>query len=332
MELEHPSQPLRLVDRPVPVPGEGQVLIQVIACGVCRTDLHIIEGDLPTPKLPLVLGHQIVGRVIERGKAVQTLSVGQRVGVPWLGETCGHCHYCQRQQENLCEQALFTGYTLDGGFADYAIAQAQYCFSIPAAYSALQAAPLLCAGLIGYRAYRMTQESEHIGFYGFGAAAHILIQIASHEGRSVYALTKPGDRAGQQFALDLGAVWAGGSDQLPPRSLDAAILFAPVGSLVPAALSALDRGGIVVCAGIHMSDIPTFPYRLLWHERQIRSVANLTRQDGEEFMALASQIPLHTHVTPFPLEQANQALAALRNGTIQGSAVLAIHEDSGPSG
>ncbi len=324
MILDGPGQLLRRVDLPQPYPTSDQLLLQVHACGVCRTDLHIIDGDLTAPKLPLILGHQIVGTVAQTSDPAWGLRVGDRVGVPWLGKTCQHCNYCQQGQENLCDQAQFTGYTLNGGFADYAIADPQFCFPIPEGYPDEQAAPLLCAGLIGYRAYRMTESSQRIGFYGFGAAAHILIQLASYQDRQIYALTKPGDTQGQAFARELGAVWAGGSDESPPVPLDAAIIFAPVGALVSTALAAVRKGGIVVCAGIHMSDIPSFPYELLWGERVLRSVANLTRKDGEEFLALAPKIPVQTHVQPFPLEAANEAIAALRHGKIQGAAILQV--------
>lgn len=327
MILEAPHQPLRMGDRPIPTPQPDQVLIRVHACGICRTDLHILDGELPHPKLPLVMGHQIVGTISTLGEQVTDLAVGQRIGVPWLGQTCQHCRYCLRGQENLCDRAQFTGYSVDGGYAEYAVADAQFCFPLPDSYPDLQVAPLLCAGLIGYRAYRMTENAEKIGFYGFGAAAHILIQVARHQGREVYAFTRPGDRSGQAFARSLGAVWAGDSNEIPPEKLDAAIIFAPVGALVPAALRALDKGGIVVCAGIHMSDIPAFPYDILWEERRICSVANLTRQDGEEFLAIAPQVPVQTDVTPFPLEQANEALAALRHGDFHGAGVLVIRED-----
>ncbi len=324
MMLEASQRPLRAVELPIPCPNAHQVLLQVRACGICRTDLHILDGELPHPKLPLVMGHQIVGTVVDKGDQVTEFSLGQRVGVPWLGQTCQHCRYCLAGQENLCDQAEFTGYSLDGGYADYAIADAQFCFPLPDGYPDLQVAPLLCAGLIGYRAYRMTGEAEKIGFYGFGAAAHILAQVARHQGRQVYAFTRPGDRAGQDFARHLGAVWAGGSDALPPEPLDAAIIFAPVGALVPTALRALDKGGRVVCAGIHMSEIPAFSYDILWQERSICSVANLTRMDGEAFLELAPRIPIATEVTAFPLAQANQALAALRQGVFKGAAVLVM--------
>ncbi len=324
MILETPRQPLRLSTLPIPSPNPEQVLIRVHACGVCRTDLHVLDGDLPHPKLPLVLGHQIVGTVAEVGDRNSAFKIGQRVGVPWLGHTCNHCRYCQTGRENLCDSAQFTGYHLDGGYAEYAVADQHFCFPIPADYPDLQAAPLLCAGLIGYRSYRMTAEAERLGFYGFGAAAHILIQVARHHGKQVYAFTRPGDTQTQQFARELGAVWAGGSDETPPDLLDAAIIFAPVGPLVPAALKATVKGGVVVCAGIHMSDIPSFPYSILWEERIVRSVANLTRQDGEEFLALAPQIPIRTQVESFPLTAANEALAALRSGKLTGAAVLTL--------
>ncbi len=301
------------------------MLLRVQACAVCRTDLHIIDGELSQPKLPLVLGHEIIGTVVEAGEGAHAFAIGQRVGVPWLGWTDGTCRYCQRGQENLCPEAKFTGYTLDGGYAEYAVADVRYCFPLPEGYPDLQAAPLLCAGLIGYRTYRLAgPHAERLGIYGFGAAAHIIAQVAAHQGRQVYAFSKPGDVEAQQFALSLGAVWAGGSDELPPAALDAALIFAPVGALIPAALRATAPGGVVVSGGIHMSDIPAFPYSLLWEERVVRSVANLTRQDGEEFLRLAPQVPVHTSVTPFPLEQANEALQALREGRLQGAAVLEI--------
>ncbi len=324
MILDAPGQPLRAADLSVPTPEPEQVLIRVRACGVCRTDLHVVDGELTHPKLPLVLGHQIVGTVVEVGEKVQQFSRGDRLGVPWLGSTCNHCRYCQTGRENLCDRAQFTGYNLDGGYAEYAVADERFCFSIPDGYPDLQAAPLLCAGLIGYRSYRMAGDGERLGFYGFGAAAHILIQVARYQGRQVYAFTRPGDNAGQQFARDLGAVWAGGSDESPPEKLDAAIIFAPAGQLVPAALQAVAKGGVVVCAGIHMSDIPSFPYKILWQERVLRSVANLTRRDGEDFLALAPQIPIRTQVEPFPLTAANEALESLRRGKINGAAVLVV--------
>ncbi|NBD17001.1 MAG: zinc-binding alcohol dehydrogenase family protein [Cyanobacteria bacterium] len=327
MTLEKVGQPLREAELAVPKPEPKQVLLKVQVCGVCRTDLHIVDGELPDPKLPLILGHQIVGTVVETGREASQFSVGMRVGVPWLGQTCGCCRYCLAGRENLCDRALFTGYDLNGGYAEYAVADEQFCFAIPKGFPNLQAAPLLCAGLIGYRSYRMTEEAQKIGFYGFGAAAHILIQVANYQQRQVYAFTRPGDTKGQAFARELGAVWAGGSDETPPDLLDAAIIFAPVGQLVPAALKALTKGGIVVCAGIHMSDIPSFPYRILWEERVVRSVANLTRQDGEEFLALAPLIPIRTKVTAFPLAAANEALHALQVGEINGAAVLVMPDE-----
>ncbi len=325
MLMEAPGKPLRLAELPVPRPGPGQVLLKVHACGVCHTDLHILDGELTDPKLPLVLGHQIVGLVEEVGENVTRFEIGERLGVPWLGSTDGTCHYCRRDQENLCEHPQFTGYDLDGGFAEYTLADERYCFPLPADYNDIEAAPLLCAGLIGYRTYRMAGEyAERLGIYGFGAAAHIIAQVAKYEARKVYAFTRPGDTAAQQFALRLGAAWAGDSTQSPPEPLDAALIFAPVGALVVAALKATARGGIVVCGGIHMSDIPSFPYELLWEERTIRSVANLTRRDGEEFLALAPQVPVKTDVTTFPLEQAGQALEQLRDGKFVGAAVVTV--------
>ena len=312
---------LRQVDRPVP--EDHQVLLQVRACGVCRTDLHIFDGELDRPKLPLILGHEVVAGVVECGPHVQDLRRGERVGVPWLGWTDQTCRYCTRGQENLCDSALFTGYTLDGGYAEYLVADERYCFRMPERYGDAQAAPLLCAGLIGYRTYRLAGASaEHLGLYGFGAAAHIIAQVAVFEGRQVYAFTRPGDTAGQAFARELGAVWAGGSDEAPPQALDAALIFAPVGSLVVAALRATAKGGVVVSGGIYMSDIPGFAYRLLWEERVVRSVANLTRRDGQEFMALAERAPIRTWVETFPLASANTALERLRHGQIRGAAVL----------
>lgn len=325
MILETPQQPLQAGDLPIPKPKPEQVLLQVHVCGVCRTDLHIVDGELTKPKLPLILGHQIVGTVIETGAKATKFPLGTRVGVPWLGQTCNCCRYCLGGKENLCDRALFTGYNLNGGYAEYTVADERFCFPLPEGFPDLQAAPLLCAGLIGYRSYRLTEDGEKIGFYGFGAAAHILIQVANYQGKQVYAFTRQGDTLGQEFARNLGAVWAGSSEQLPPEELDAAIIFAPVGKLVPAALKAVAKGGIVVCAGIHMSDIPSFPYQILWGERVLRSVANLTRRDGEEFLALAPQIPIQTEVTPFPLSQANEALTALRTGKINGAAVLIIN-------
>jgi propanol-preferring alcohol dehydrogenase len=324
MVLERPGQPLLLQELPVPEPGPGQVLLRIRACGVCRTDLHIVAGELPGPKLPLVLGHQIVGEVVRAGPGANRFVPGQRVGVPWLGWTCGECRYCRSGRENLCDRARFTGYTLDGGFAEYTVADERYCFPIPAGYPDEQAAPLLCAGLIGYRALRFAGEAQRLGFYGFGAAAHILTQVAVWQGRTVYAFTRPGDLESQVFARELGAVWAGGSDESPPEQLEAALIFAPVGALVPQALRAVEKGGIVVCAGIHMSDIPSFPYAWLWEERVIRSVANLTRQDGEAFLSLAPRVPVRTAVQLYRLEEANRALDDLRHGRIRGAAVLVI--------
>ncbi|MGJ3250387.1 MAG: zinc-dependent alcohol dehydrogenase family protein [Elainellaceae cyanobacterium] len=324
MVLEKPGQPLRLRDLPVPSPHSDQVLLRVHACGICRTDLHIVDGELKDPKLPLVLGHQIVGTVEKIGASVTGFEIGQRVGVPWLGHTCNACRYCQSGRENLCDRAEFTGYNLDGGYAEYATADAHFCFPLSDDFPDLQAAPLLCAGLIGYRSYRMTNDAQRLGFYGFGSAAHILTQVARHHQRNVYAFTRPGDTEGQEFAQNLGAVWSGGSDEMPPERLDAAIIFAPVGTLVPAALRAVDKGGIVVCAGIHMSDIPSFPYKILWGERVLRSVANLTRQDGNDFLAIAPRVPIRTHVETFPLEKANEALNAVREGNISGSAILVV--------
>jgi len=324
MVLERPGAPLQLRQLEVPRPDPDQALIQVHACGVCRTDLHVYDGDLTEPKLPLILGHEIVGTVIETGEQVQGLSPGQRIGVPWLGRTCGTCAYCVSDRENLCDRAGFTGYQLDGGYAEYTVANHRFCFSLPGPYSHAEAAPLLCAGLIGYRSYRMVGEGRRLGLYGFGAAAHIIAQVAVHQGREVYAFTRPGDREGQDFAKSLGAVWADGSDVLPPAPLDAAIIFAPVGTLVPQALRAVDKGGTVVCAGIHMSEIPAFAYDVLWEERVIRSVANLTRRDGKEFFAVAPQVPVRTAVETFPLEEADEALARLKNGQIRGAAVLVM--------
>jgi propanol-preferring alcohol dehydrogenase len=315
-----------LVPKDVPRPQllPDQVLVRVRACGVCRTDLHVLDGELDRPKLPLILGHEVVGTIVEAGDRVERFKIGDRVGVPWLAAADGTCRYCLRGQENLCDHPLFTGYTVDGGYAEYLAANGQYCLPLPPAYDDLTAAPLLCAGLIGYRTYRMAgADAEHIGIYGFGAAAHIIAQVAVYEGRRVYAFTRPGDTATQAFARELGAIWAGGSDELPPTELDAGLIFAPVGALIVAALRATARGGVVVSGGIHMSDIPSFPYSLLWNERVVRSVANLTRRDGEEFLALAARMPLRVRVTPFPLERANEALDRLRHGQIEGAAVLA---------
>jgi propanol-preferring alcohol dehydrogenase len=332
MILERAGAPLRLVERGAPPePGPGEVLIRVHACGVCRTDLHILDGELAAPKLPLVPGHEIVGTVAAAGRAIERLAAGDRVGVPWLGWTCGACGHCRSGRENLCDRARFTGYQIDGGYAEYALADERFCFAIPREYGDVAAAPLLCAGLIGYRALRLAGEAERLGLYGFGAAAHIAAQVARHRGQRVFAFTKPGDAPGQDFARGLGAVWAGGSDEPPPEELDAALIFAPVGALVPAALAATAKGGAVVCAGIHMSDIPSFPYALLWGERVVRSVANLTRRDGEEFLAIAPRVPVRTTAIPFPLAAANEALAQLRAGAFEGAAVL-VPEDGGVSG
>jgi len=322
MLLERVGRPLVARELPDPIPAAGQVRIRVGACGVCRTDLHVFDGELTRPKLPLVLGHEIVGRIDHVGAGVEDLEQGQRVGVPWLGHTCGRCRYCRADEENLCDSATFTGYGLDGGFAEYAVADHRYCFPVAGEKPDAEIAPLLCAGLIGYRSYRMVGDATRIGLYGFGAAAHIIAQVAIHDGREVYAFTKPSDLPGQEFARRLGAVWAGGSDSAAPVALDAAILFAPVGALVPTALSAVRRGGQVICAGIHMSDIPSFPYEILWGERVVRSVANLTRRDGLEFLELAPRVPVRTTVETFPLEQANRALKRLRDGRVEGAAVL----------
>ncbi|HEU4648858.1 MAG TPA: zinc-dependent alcohol dehydrogenase family protein [Gemmatimonadales bacterium] len=322
MVLDLARTPLRSAELPIPSPGPGQVLLQVRACGVCRTDLHVADGELAEPKLPLVLGHEIVGRVVERGPGATRFALGNRVGVPWLGWTDGTCRYCRTGHENLCDHARFTGYQIDGGYAEYTVADERYCFPLPTEYDDVAAAPLLCAGLIGYRALEAAGSARRLGLYGFGAAAHLVAQVARHQGREVFAFTRPGDAKGQRFARELGAVWAGGSDEAPPEPLDAAILFAPVGALVPAALKAVAKGGTVVCAGIHMSPIPSFSYDLLWGERTVRSVANLTRRDGEEFLPLAARAGVRTWVEPFPLEQANVALDRLRSGQIEGAAVL----------
>jgi propanol-preferring alcohol dehydrogenase len=324
MLFDSPGRPIRSAELADPVPGPGQVLIRVHACAVCRTDLHVLDGELPEPKLPLVLGHQIVGTVTAVGRGGDDAVVGSRVGAPWLGWTCGVCRYCESGRENLCDRARFTGYQLDGGYAELAVADHRFCFAIPDDYPDLQAAPLLCAGLIGYRSLVMTGEAERLGLYGFGAAAHIVIQVARSQGRRVFAFTRAGDEAAQSFARELGAEWAGDALGPAPEELDAAVIFAPAGELVPAALRAVAKGGSVICAGIHMSDIPSFPYELLWGERVVRSVANLTRADGAEFMALAPRVPVHTEVEVFPLERANEALERLRSGQIRGAAVLAI--------
>jgi len=324
MLVDAPRQPLRTAHLPRPEPGPGQVLLAVQACGVCRTDLHVADGELPNPKLPLVLGHEIVGTVVATGAGVQRFTADQRVGVPWLGWSCGVCGFCRAGRENLCDRARFTGYQLDGGYAEYTVADARFCFPLPHGYGDLEAAPLLCAGLIGYRSLVAAGDAERLGLYGFGAAAHIVAQLARHQGRRVFAFTRASDTTAQQFALELGARWAGASDASPPEPLDAAIIFAPVGALVPAALRAVVKGGTVVCAGIHMSDIPSFAYDILWGERVVRSVANLTRKDGEEFLALAPHIPVRTTVEPYPLERANEALENLRAGRVRGAAVLQL--------
>jgi alcohol dehydrogenase, propanol-preferring len=325
MVLDQPLEPLRPAEVTDPAPGPGQVAVSVRACGVCRTDLHIVDGELREPKLPLVLGHQVVGEVIARGEGAERFAEGERLGVPWLGWTCGECRYCRSGRENLCERARFTGYQLDGGYAELTVADERYCLPLAEVGSEAEAAPLLCAGLIGYRALRLCGDPERLGLYGFGASAHIVCQVAAHQGRRVFAVTRPGDEAKQAFARELGAVWAGGAEQLP-EDLDAAIIFAPAGELVPVALAALAPGGAVVCAGIHMSDIPAFPYADLWGERQIRSVANLTRRDGEEFLALAPRVPVRVTVSEYPLERADDALADLRAGRLTGSAVLRVGE------
>jgi propanol-preferring alcohol dehydrogenase len=324
MLFDRPGQPLRLGDLPIPKAEAGQVLIRVRACAVCRTDLHVVDGQLRSPKLPLVPGHEIVGTIEELGENVTRFTIGERVGVPWLGWTCGECSYCRSGQENLCNLAKFTGYTLDGGYADYTVADQRFCFPVPESYSDADAAPLLCAGLIGYRSLLKAGAGKRLGIYGFGAAAHIVAQVARHQQREIYAFTRPGDEQAKRFALDLGAVWAGASGEHPPEKLDAAIIFAPAGEIVPYALRAVHKGGTVICAGIHMSDIPSFPYSILWEERSLCSVANLTRKDGEEFMALAPRVPVRTQVQTFRLEEANEALAALRLGRIHGAAVLVI--------
>jgi alcohol dehydrogenase, propanol-preferring len=324
MILEAAGQPLRPAEIPKPEPGPGQLLVEVKACGVCRTDLHIVDGELAKPKLPLVPGHQIVGTVASLGSGAEGFEVGDRVGVPWLGWTDGECRYCKSGRENLCDEARFTGYDIDGGYAEYAVADHRYCFPIPAGFSDLQAAPLLCAGLIGYRSLRLAGDAERVGLYGFGASAHIVCQVAKFQGRKVFAFTKPGDEEGQAFARGLGADWAGGSDQCPPERLDAAIVFAPVGALMIEALRATAKGGRVVSAGIHMSDIPSFPYAELWGERSLSSVANLTRADGREFLELAPKVPVRTEVTEYPLERANEALGDIRSGKLTGAAVLRI--------
>jgi propanol-preferring alcohol dehydrogenase len=325
MVLETQHRLLRLLDLPIPTAAPGEMLIKVHACGLCRTDLHVVDGDLTEPKLPLIPGHQIVGTVADNSQGSGRFSIGERVGVPWLGWSCGVCEYCRSDRENLCDRARYTGYQMNGGFAEYCVADERFCFRIPSGYPDIQAAPLLCAGLIGNRALRMAGDARRIGFYGFGASAHILLQVAKYQGREVYAFTREGDSASQQFARELGAVWAGNSKDQSPVELDAAIIFAPVGSLVPTALGAVRKGGTVVCAGIHMSDIPSFPYSLLWGERVVKSVANLTRRDGEEFLALAPLVPVRTEVQTYPLERANDALDDLRHGRFNGAAVIKVN-------
>lgn len=326
MVLNQTGQKLQLKEVPNPIPTSNQVLIRVAVCGICRTDLHVVDGDLTEPKLPIIPGHQIVGRVEAIGENVSSIAIGDRVGVPWLGGSCGKCSFCLSGRENLCDNARYTGYQIDGGFAEFCVSDERFCFPIPKGYPDLQAAPLLCAGLIGYRSLCMAGDGHRLGFYGFGAAAHIITQVARYQGRKVYAFTRPGDTEKIEFAKSLGAVWGGFSDQLPPEKLDAAIIFAPAGELVPAALKAVDKGGIVVCAGIYMSDIPSFPYSLLWEERVLRSVANLTRRDGEEFLALAPKVPVKTETHPYPLEKANEALDDLRHGRFNGAAVIVVNE------
>jgi len=325
MVLQAPGQPLVCREIPLPIPGPDQLLIKVHACGVCRTDLHVVDGELSEAKLPIIPGHEIVGTVAQPGAGAGPFRVGDRVGVPWVGYTCGECRFCRAGRENLCDHPKFTGYTLDGGYAEYTVADRRYCFAVPEGYNDAAAAPLLCAGLIGYRSYRMAgEDAERLGIYGFGGAAHIVSQIAAYQGKKVFAFTRPGDKHAQQFALGLGAAWAGDSTEMPPEPLDASIIFAPVGSLVPAALRATVKGGMVICGGIHMSDIPSFPYHILWEERVVRSVANLTRRDGEELLAIAPKVPVKTEVEVFPLTQANKALNRLREGKVQGAAVLTV--------
>ena len=322
MVFEAAGLALALREIPQPVPGLGQVLVKVSACGVCRTDLHVVDGELPNPKLPLIPGHEIVGRVEATGEGADHFHQGERVGIPWLGWTCGRCAYCISGHENLCDHARFTGYTIDGGYAEFTLADARFCFPLPGALDDVSSAPLLCAGLIGYRTLRKAGDGKRLGLYGFGAAAHIAVQVARFEGREVFAFTRPGDTKAQDFALRFGAVWAGGSDELPPQLLDAALIFAPAGDLVPAALRSVRKGGNVVCGGIHMSDIPSFPYEILWGERSVCSVANLTRRDGDEFLTLAPKVPVRTETSPFALEQANEALDRIRSGRLTGAAVL----------
>ena len=329
MVLEKPRQSLVLRDVPKPNPEAGQLLVRVATCAVCRTDLHVVDGELPDPKLPLILGHQIVGRIEQIGDHVDRFSVGERVGIPWLGWTDGECVYCRSLRENLCDRARFTGYTIDGGYADFVVADARFCFRLPEQYGDVDVAPLLCAGMLGFRSYRKTSDAHRLGIYGFGNAAHLIAQIAIYQGREVFAFTRPGDKIGQESARKLGTTWAGGSDEIPPKKLDAAIIFAPVGALVPAALRALAKGGIVVCGGIHMSDIPSFPYVELWGERAIYSVANLTRRDGEEFLDIVPRVPVRTETETFPLEEANTALERFRSGELNATAVLLISEHPG---
>ncbi|NMO14511.1 zinc-dependent alcohol dehydrogenase family protein [Pyxidicoccus fallax] len=324
MVLHAPGQPLREERLPIPRPGPEELLLRVHACAVCRTDLHVVDGELTRPKLPLVPGHEVVATVVDRGEGVMAFPEGTRVGVPWLGWSCGRCRFCVSGRENLCDTARFTGYHLDGGYAEFMVAHERYCFPLPGGFSDVHAAPLMCAGLIGFRSLRLAGDAERLGLYGFGAAAHVLVQVARYQGRRVFAFTRPGDVEGQRFARELGAVWAGGTDTPPPEPLDAAILFAPVGALVPVALAAVDKGGVVVCGGIHMSDIPAFPYALLWGERVVRSVANLTRADALDFLALAPSVPVRTEVRVFPLADANAALTALRTGQVRGAAVLDV--------
>ena len=329
MVLEKPRQPLVLRDVPKPKPEGRQLLVRVSACAVCRTDLHIVDGELPDPKLPLIPGHQIVGRVEDIGTGVEKFSIGERVGIPWLGWTDGECVYCRSNRENLCDRARFTGYTIDGGYADFVVADARFCFRLPEQYGDVDVAPLLCAGMLGYRSYRKTGDAHRLGIYGFGNAAHLIAQVAIYQGREIFAFTRPGDKVGQESARKLGITWAGGSDEMPPKKLDAAIIFAPVGALVPAALRALAKGGTVVCGGIHMSDIPSFPYAELWGERAICSVANLTRRDGEEFLDIAPRVPVRTETETFPLEEANTALERFRSGELNATAVLLISDRPG---
>ena len=326
MVLNEPKRPLELRDVPKPKPGRGQLLVRVSTCAVCRTDLHVLDGELPDPKLPLILGHQIVGRVEEIGAETSNFAIGDRVGIPWLGWTDGNCSFCRSGRENLCDNARFTGYTVDGGYAEFTVADARYCFHLPERYNDIEVAPLLCAGLIGYRSYRKTGDARRLGLYGFGNAAHLIAQIAIYEGRELFGFTRPGDKSTQQAAKELGAVWAGGSDEMPPEKLDAAIIFASAGPLVPAALRALAKGGVVVCGGIHMTDIPSFPYAEVWEERVITSVANLTRRDGDEFFEIALRVPVRTHTETFVLEQANTALDLFRAGKLSATAVLKIAE------